>query len=130
LSTKLERLLTLLSDNVWHNVDEMAKNLDVQQEKFQQIVKFLTEADLIQHNTATSQIKLNQNWKTLVLNQKETNAGTEAHEETNAVGTIIIPPQKMLVIQCTRIANLTENTLELEIRVNKRIGEIAISRIM
>ena len=130
MSTKLERLLTLLSDNVWHNVDEMAKNLDVQQEKFQQIVKFLTEADLIQHNTATSQIKLNQNWKTLVLNQKETNAGTEAHEETNAVGTIIIPPQKMLVIQCTRIANLTENTLELEIRVNKRIGEIAISRIM
>jgi hypothetical protein len=127
LSAKLEKLLNLLSDNVWHNIDEMAKTLEIPQDKLQQIIKFLTETDMIQHNSATNQIKLDQNWKTLIINQKETNPETQ--QETSAVGTIIIPPQKTLIIQCTRITNLTDNSLELEIRINKKLNEIAINTI-
>jgi len=129
LSTKLEKLLASLGDNVWHNIDEIAKTLEIQQDKFQQIIKFLTETDLIQHNPATNQIKLNQNWKTLIINQKETNPETQTQPDQTAVGTIIIPPQKTLIIQCTRITNLTDNSLELEIRINKRLNEIAINKI-
>jgi len=127
LSAKLEKLLNLLSDNVWHNIDEIAKTLEIPQDKLQQIIKFLTETDLIQHNSATNQIKLDQNWKTLIINQKETNPETQ--QEASAVGTIIIPPQKTLIIQCTRITNLTDNSLELEIRINKKLNEIAINKI-
>jgi hypothetical protein len=129
LSAKLEKLLNLLSDNVWHNIDETAKTLEIQQDKLQQIIKLLTETDLIQHNPATNQIKLNQNWKTLIINQKETNPETQTQPEQTAVGTIIIPPQKTLIIQCTRITNLTDNSLELEIRINKKLNEIAINKI-
>jgi len=131
LSTKLEILLNSLSDNVWHNIDEVAKTLEVSQDKLQQIIKFLTETDLIQHNPATNQIKLNQNWKTLIINQKETDPNSEPQiqQSNTAVGTIIIPPQKTLIIQCTRITNLTENSLELEIRINKKLDEIAINKI-
>jgi hypothetical protein len=89
----------------------------------------LTESDLIQHNSATNQIKINQNWKTLTINQKEPNPETQAPSETTAVGTIIIPPKQTLIIQCTRVTNLTDNSLELEIRINKRIREIAISKV-
>lgn len=126
MSTRLERLLSLLSDNVWHNTKEIAEILEIQQDKLLQIIEFLTEADLVQYNPVTSQIKLNQNWKTLTINQKKINA--ENQPET-AVGTIIIPPQKTLVIQCTRITNLTDNSLELEIRIDKKLREIAINRI-
>jgi len=129
LSAKLEKLLTLLSDNVWHNIDEMIKTLEIPKDKVPQIITFLTETDLIQHNPATNQIKLNQNWKTLYINQKETSPETRAQPDNTAVGTIIIPPQKTLVIQCTRITNLTENSLELEIRINKKLNEIAINEI-
>ena len=129
MSTKLEKLLASLGDNVWHNIDEIAKTLEIQQDKFQQIIKFLTETDLIQHNPATNQIKLDQNWKTLIINQKETNPETQAQPEQTAVGTIIIPPQKTIIIQCTRITNLTDNSLELEIRINKKLDEIAINKI-
>jgi hypothetical protein len=119
-----------LGDNVWHNIDEVGKALEIPQDKLQQIVKFLSEADMIQNNPATSQIKLNQTWKTLIINQKEPSLETRsANAETTAVGTIIIPPQKTLIIQCTRITNLTDNSLELEIRINKRINEIAIGKI-
>lgn len=49
--------------------------------------------------------------------------------ETTAVGTIIIPPQKTIIIQNTQIANLTDVPLELEVRVDKKISEIAINKI-
>jgi len=129
LSTKLEKLLALLSDNVWHNIDGMTKTLEIPEDKVKHIMSFLAEADIIQYNQATNQIKLNQNWKTLYVKHKETNPETEIQQENTAVGTIIIPPQKTLVIQCTRITNLTENSLELEIRINKKINEIAINKI-
>lgn len=129
MSSKLEILLNLLSDNVWHNADQMARTLEIPQDKLQQIIKFLTETELIQHNSATNQIKLDQNWKTLYINQKEANPETHAQLESMAVGTIIIPPQKTLVIQCTRITNLTDNSLELEIRIDNKISEIAINKI-
>ena len=130
LSTRLEKLLSLLSDNVWHNMDEVGETLEISQDKLQQMIKSLTEADLIQYNPATSQIKLNQNWKTLYEKQREKNQETQARPQDTAVGTMIIPPQKTLVIQCTRITNLTDNSLELGIRINKKLREIAINRVM
>jgi len=129
MSAKLEKLLDLLGDNVWHNIDDMAKTLEIPQSKLQQIIQFLTEADLIQHNPQTNQIKINQNWKALSINQKETSHPSQAQPETTAFGTIIIPPQKTLIIQCTRITNLTNSSLELEIRINKKLNEIAINAI-
>jgi hypothetical protein len=130
LSTKLERLLELLSDNVWHSTSEMAEALQIPQNKLQQIITLLAETDLIQHNSATNQIKINQNWKTLAINQEETNPETKTpQQEATAVGTIIIPPKQTLIIQCTRITNLTDNSLELEISITKRIREIAINKI-
>lgn len=125
--TNLEELLSILSDNVWHNIGETAKKLQISQGKFQQAITFLAEANLIQHNPVTKQIKLNQNWKTRLVSQEETKPKTET--QTTMVGTIIIPPQQTLVIQCTRITNLTDTRLELEIRINKNIREIAISKI-
>jgi len=126
---KLEKLLSLLSDNVWHNIAEITEALEIPQDKIQRIIEFLAEADLVQHSPQTNQIKINQNWKTLYINQKETSPETRAQPDNTAVGTIIIPPQKTLVIQCTRITNLTENSLELEIRINKKLNEIAINEI-
>lgn len=114
-----------MSDNVWHNIDETAKTLKIPQKRFRQVIALLTEKDLIQHNPATNQIKLSQNWKTLLINQKETQEQTTPA----AVGTIIIPPQKTLMIQSMCITNLTDASLELGIRINKKIREIAINKI-
>lgn len=129
MSVKLEKLLNQLSDNVWHNVDEIANALGIPESRFQQIISLLTETDMVQHNAATNQIRLNQNWKTLYINQKETNPEPKNHTEPTTVGTIVIPPQKTLIIQCTRITNLTDVALELEVRVNKKLNEIAISKL-
>ncbi|MCS7124612.1 MAG: hypothetical protein NZ932_04255 [Candidatus Bathyarchaeota archaeon] len=128
MSTKLEKLLMLLNDNQWHSINQVAETLEIPPEKAQKIVEILTEADMIQHNSATNQVKLNQNWKTLIINQRETPSEQEPTPAT-AIATIIIPPQKTLTIQQTRITNLTDTSLELEIRINKKLNEIAINKI-
>jgi hypothetical protein len=128
LSAKLERFLNLLGDNVWHNTDEVAAKLEITQDKLQRIVKFLAESDLIQHDPTTDQVRINEKWKTLLANQAEDTAIQERNE-TTTMGTMIIPPQQTLVIQCTKITNLTNAKLELEIRIDKRIREIAINEI-
>ena len=131
MPTKLEKLLTLLGDGEWHTQEEVVNALQIPKEKAQTITRFLAEADLIILNEEANQVKLNQNWKTLIINQKEQGAETEAQMrlENTAVGTIIIPPQKTIVIQNTQITNLTDISLELEIRVDKKLKEIAISKI-
>lgn len=131
MSTKLEKLLTLLGDEEWHTQEEVVNALQIPKEKSQIITQFLADADLIICNRETNQIKLNQNWKTLIISQKEQGVEKEvqANLENTAVGTIIIPPLKAIVIQSTQIANLTDISLELEIRVNRRLKEIAISKV-
>lgn len=129
MSTKLEKLLTFMGDNAWHTTEEVADALQISQEKAQKITKFLAEADLMTYNSETKQIKLKQNWKTLIISQNETVPPAQLQLETTAVGTIIIPPQKTIIIQNTHIANLTDVALELQIRVDKKISEIAINKI-
>jgi len=129
LSAKLESLLNLLSDNQWHNIDQIAATLEIPKEKIQQIATFLAETEIIQHNTTTNQIKLDQDWKTLLTDPTEKTQEPPKHAETPTIGTIIVPPQETLIIQCTRITNQTDNSLELEIRMNNKIREITINKI-
>ena len=46
-----------------------------------------------------------------------------------ALGTIIIPKEHTIIVQNTRISNLTEEELELEIKMDKKIKEIAIKKL-
>jgi len=131
MAAKLEKLLTLLGDEKWHTQEEVVNALQIPKEKVQAITRFLAEADLIIRSEETNQIKLNQNLKTLIINQKERSKEAEAQTplENTAVGTIIVPPQKTITIQNTHITNLTDKSLELEIRVDRELKEIAIGKI-
>jgi hypothetical protein len=128
MSARLEKLLSLLTDNVWHSTDEIATALNIPQPKIQQIITLLAETELVQHNPATNQIKINQNWKTLLTNPAQQNPEQQT-PTTLAICTMIIPPQQTLIIQCTRITNQTDTSLELGIRMDNRIREIAINKI-
>jgi hypothetical protein len=128
LPTKLEKLLEVLGDGAWHPLEEVAKALKMPKERFQQVVNFLADADIIQRNSVTSKVKLNQNWKTLMIGQgNESLENSEKSIKGKVLGTIIVPPQKSVVIQYTQITNLTDKSLELEICVDKKIEEITIS---
>lgn len=130
MPTKLEKLLEVLGNGTWHPLEEVAKALNMPAERFQQVVNLLADVGIIQRNSAKNVVKLNQNWKTLMIGQGD--EGLEDSEKPihgKVLGTIIVPPQKAVVIQCTQITNLTDTSLELEICVDKKIEEITISKV-
>jgi len=129
LSVKLDELFDLLGDSRWHELSRITTALQIPENKLNQIVNFLAEANLIQHHPQTNQIKLDQNWKALLINSRETDTETLTNLRKTAFGTIIIPSQQTLMIQSTCITNLTDTSLELGIRTDGKLNEIVIDKV-
>jgi len=87
------------------------------------MAKLLTEHNLIEYKQDTEQVKINPKWKFIY---EEYN---EPPEQNQAIGTIIIPPEKSVNLQGTMVTNLTSSALELNVRINKELKEIAINKI-
>jgi hypothetical protein len=124
---KLNQLLQILQDGQWHDIKKLATTLEITTTQLEGLTQTLKNHEIIQQNHETNQIKLNQQWKTLLI--EENNPQNPTTPEKTAVGTLIIPPQKTILIQCTRITNLTDTSLELEIRIDNKLREIAINKI-
>lgn len=129
MSAKLEKLLALLDDDQWHDFSHIMANLKIHEDELRKIITFLTKAGLVESDPTMKQVKLDQTWRIFLVKQGEKDLEAQEAMERPTIGTIIIPPQKTLIIQCTRITNLTDNSLELGIRMDKRIREIAIDKV-
>ena len=122
---KMERLIELLKDGKWHSLEEIAEKTEASPEKLEELLKTLSEYQLIRYDREVKAAKLNLSWKKLEVEEKT----KERKEEKMALGTIIIPKEHTIIVQNTRISNLTEEELELEIKMDKKIKEIAIKKL-
>lgn len=122
---KMEKLIELLKDGKWHSLEEIAEKTEASPEKLEELLKTLSEYQLIQYDRELKAAKLNLSWKKLEVEEKT----KEQKEEKMALGTIIIPKEHTIIVQNTRISNLTEEELELEIKMDKKIKEIAIKKL-
>jgi len=122
---KMERLIELLKDGKWHSLEEIAEKTEASPEKLEELLKTLSEYQLIRYDRELKAAKLNLSWKKLEVEEKT----KERKEEKMALGTIIIPKEHTIIVQNTRISNLTEEELELEIKMDKKIKEIAIKKL-
>ena len=121
----MERLIELLKDGKWHSLEEIAEKTEASPEKLEELLKTLSEYQLIRYDRELKAAKLNLSWKKLEVEEKT----KERKEEKMALGTIIIPKEHTIIVQNTRISNLTEEELELEIKMDKKIKEIAIKKL-
>ena len=122
---KMEKLIELLKDGKWHSLEEIAEKTEASLEKLEELLKTLSEYQLIRYDRELKAAKLNLSWKKLEVEEKT----KERKEEKMALGTIIIPKEHTIIVQNTRISNLTEEELELEIKMDKKIKEIAIKKL-
>ena len=121
----MEKLIELLKDGKWHSLEEIAEKTEASPEKLEELLKTLSEYQLIRYDRELKAAKLNLSWKKLEVEEKT----KERKEEKMALGTIIIPKEHTIIVQNTRISNLTEEELELEIKMDKKIKEIAIKKL-
>ncbi|RLC74427.1 MAG: hypothetical protein DRI61_16645 [Chloroflexi bacterium] len=125
--SKFESLLLALQDGEWHSISELTGALKISEERLEEILRFLANANMVGYDVEKKLVKIKQNWKTLLITEKERDAAERS--DKMAIGTVIIPPEKTIVIQDTRITNLTDRSLELELKIDKKLREIAINTV-
>jgi len=121
---KLVQLLNLIEDGAWHNLKELSEHSNIPKQKLESLSKLLSETNIIEYETKKNQLRIKKEWQQILKNTDE-----EQNCEKAAVGTIMLPPKKSINIQGIQVTNLTEKELEISMRVNKKLEEIAVGLI-
>ncbi len=122
---KLDQFLSLIEDGVWHSFEDLSKKSSISKPKLAAVSKLLSEASIVEYQAKKSQIKIRNEWKQLLKKQLEERKSGKA-----AVGTFVLPPESSLNVQGIKITNLTEEELELSVRVDRKLEELAIGKMM
>ncbi len=120
----IDRLLDLIEDGAWHNLEKLSRNSDIPKQKLVTLARMLTEASIVEYRNHEEKVRLKGEWKRMFTKNER-----EEKLERTAVGTIILPPKRSIEIQNIQITNLTKKELELGVRVNKKLKELAIGML-
>ena len=118
----IESFFAILKDGEWHSIPETAKQIETPVDRLTKFVQFLSEQGIIQHEEKTQKIKIAAEWKDLIPEEKE-----PVIEPKVTVATVIIPPETTVNVQSTLIHNATKIELEVTLRINGKIQEVAIN---
>lgn len=119
---KTQTLLDLIDDGKWHSLNDLVQKLKAPLNELTKIVKALSECRVIEHEEKTEKVRL-RSWV------RNLPANIAVEEGKVSVGSIILPPRSNITIQDTVISNFTENDLELAVRIDKKLKELAISKV-
>jgi len=116
----LEKFFTALKDGTWHSLNELSDQLGIPTDKLAEFSRFLSEHGFLKHDAKTDKIKIEPVWKLLLPEEHE------LPEPKTTVATFIIPPETSIDVQSTHISNLSNIEIEVSLRVNGKVKEVAI----
>lgn len=115
----IEKFFASLKDGAWHSIDELSDDLGLPTSRLVEFAKFLSKRGFVKSADENRRIRLEPIWKLLLPE-------VELHEKKTTVATFIIPPENSIDVQSTHISNLSNIELEVNIRINDKIKELAI----
>jgi hypothetical protein len=110
-------ILTLLEEHGTFDLKQLAKKLEMPLEQLEELVRTLSEHELLDYNPKTGKLKLPP-WLANINKQIE--------ELKPSTGAIIVPRYQEITVQDVTVGNFTKNDLELKVRFGPRLKEIAI----
>jgi len=116
----IEKFFSAIKDGEWHSIDELSAQLGLPSSKLAEFSRFLIERGLVKHEEKTRKIKIEPFWKLLLPEQDEPT------ETKTTVASFIIPPENSINVQSTLISNMSNIELEVDLRIDNRIKEVAI----
>lgn len=119
----IDQFLNSIEDGAWYSLKKLSKRLDTPNERLVALINVLAEANIVEYKNHESKVRLRHEWRHMLRSSNK-----EDHERM-AVGTIVLPPKKSIDIQNIQITNLTEKELELGVRINKKLKELAIGML-
>jgi hypothetical protein len=120
----LDHVLTLLQDGAWHPLPTLATQVHLPSERLASLARLLAATHLIDYDAGKNRVRLTPEWQTMLHNTDEA-----SKPRKDAVGTMILPPKQAIRIQGITITNLTDRDLELDLRVDDTLNEIAINTV-
>lgn len=116
----LDRFFTILKNGAWHSVDELSEELGLTTRKLTELSRFLSDRGLITYEDKTERIRIKPVWKLLLPE------GKEPQERKATLATFIIPPESSIQVQSTQISNLSGVEMEVSLRIDNKIREVAV----
>jgi len=116
-----EKIFSLLKDEAWHSVAELSEQTEIEANKIIEYSQFLAGKAIVQYDDQNQRVKVEPEWSRVFPDE------AELAEPRSSVANFIIPGKTSVVVQSTRISNLTGIDLEVTVRINKKIREVAIN---
>jgi hypothetical protein len=120
MALSLENFFTVVKDGSWHNMEELSNKLNLPQDKLTELSRFLSEQGLAKYDEQENKIRLEPKWR-LLLPEDE-----RPTEPKTALAILIIPPDACVDVQSMQIRNLSGVELEISLRIDGKIRELAI----
>jgi len=117
----LDKFLNLIDDGAWHSLKELSSYSNIPKQKLEALSKMLSETNIVEYETNGEQIRIKKEWQKMLKQH-----GEERESGKAAVGTVVLPPKKNIEIQGIQLTNLTEKEIEISMRINKNLEELAI----
>lgn len=118
---EVERFFAFLKDEAWHSVAELSEQTETEPNKLVEYSQFLAGKGIVKYDDQNQRVKVEPEWSRMFPDE------TELAEPRSSVANFIIPGKTSVVVQSTRISNLSSVELEVTLRIDKRIREVAIN---
>ena len=116
-----QKFFSFLRDEAWHSLPELAEQTEVDQDRLLEYSQFLAGKGIVIFEDKTQRIKIEPEWNHIIPSE------TEVQEPKSTLATFIIPGETTIEVQNTLISNLTQIKMEMTIRMDEKIREIAIN---
>jgi len=121
----LDRFFGIIKDGEWHSVEELSDELGLRTSRLTKLSKFLSGHGLLKYEEEDGKIRIKPMWKLLLPEHGELTERTHAESKTT-LATFIIPPETTIDVQSTHISNISNVEVEVSLRIDNKIREVAI----
>ena len=120
INLSLETFFTAIGNGKWQNLDELSSQLTISNVKLNELSKFLSDQGLIKYEERNHRIQIQPKWAHLLPEKEETKIPKPT------IGNFLIPPRTSINIHSTHISNMSNVEVEVTLRIDTKIREIAI----
>jgi len=117
----VDTFFATIKNGAWHSIDDLSVQLAISTVKLEELSRFLSNRGLIKYEEETRRIMIQPTW-TLLLPAEE-----QPKEAKTIVANFVIPPHASIDIQSTHISNMSNVEVEVTLRLDNKIREVAIA---
>lgn len=109
-----------IKNGTWHSIDQLSSQLAISTVKLEELSRFLSNSGLIKYEEKNRRIKIQPMWTFLLPNEEELKI------PKLIVANFVIPPHASIDIQSTHISNMSNVEVEVTLRMDNKIREVAM----